>query len=94
MKRGQAVAVCHDGKWGRRVKGEVIETRRGHHIKVRFEHCDAGVVEFWCRINRVIRYRKRQGCIVWSARPKYFAGWVDIDWFCPWYVIHPWKETK
>lgn len=36
MKRGTKVAVCHDGKWSRMVEGVVVDTRRGHHIKVSF----------------------------------------------------------
>ena len=90
MKRGTPVAVCHDGKWGRRIKGEVVETRNGHHIKVRFEHGTCGVVEFWCRYDAPIRYRKRSGCITWSKRPKRYSGWADIEWFCPWFVIYKW----
>lgn len=37
MKVGQEVAVCYDGKYGRRVKGVVIKQHNGHHITVRFE---------------------------------------------------------
>jgi hypothetical protein len=74
MKRGNKVAVCHDGKWVRRVVGEVIATRRGHHIKVRFLHPENGSpVEFWAR-----KLPKEYSC---------FGGWADIDWFYPWYSV-------
>lgn len=80
MKRGDSVAVCHDGKWGRRVQGEVVATRKGHHLKVRFPHPDDGTpVEFWAR--------RRPG------RRVYFAGWADISYFCPWYAVRPWPKA-
>lgn len=52
MKRGQKVAVCYDGKWGRRVPGIVTGTRNGHHIRVRFvPYCseDEKELEAWFR---------------------------------------------
>jgi len=59
MKRGKTVAVCYDGKSGRRVPGVVTETRRGHHIKVRFKPWgvdEAPEVEAWFRRDRPRRY--------------------------------------
>lgn len=97
MKRGTVVAVCHDGKWGRRVKGEVVATRRCHHILVRFPHPETNEpVEFWARRVPPIRYRKVKidGCItrIQIKRAAYFCGWADIDWFCPWYAVHKWND--
>lgn len=80
MKRGTKVAVCHDGKWGRRVQGEVIATRNGHHIKVSFPHPETGeLVELWAR--RM------------SGKYGHFGGWAPIDWFCPWYSVYKWRDN-
>lgn len=100
MKRGTVVAVCHDGKWGRRVKGEVIGTRRGHHILVRFPHPETDdPVEFWARRRPAVRRMKtvrRSAGFTMSTFKRYvsFAGWADIDWFCPWYAVYPWSEEE
>ena len=100
MKRGAKVAVCHDGKWSRRVEGVVVGTRRGHHIRVSFHHpgTDA-TVEFWARKIPAVRHRKerpssRYCTTVTFARPAYYGGWADIEWFCPWFSVHPWKDEK
>ena len=86
MKRGKKVAVCHDGKWGRKVQGEVVATRRGHHIKVSFPRPESGEpVEFWARKMPTIRHS--------GKRYAYFGGWADIDWFCPWYAVHKWPSS-
>ena len=37
MKRGDKVFVCYDGKWGRRVVGEVLATAQTSRIQVRFQ---------------------------------------------------------
>lgn len=100
MKRGDKVAVCHDGKWGRRVLGEVVATRNGHHIKVAFPHPENdSVVEFWARKEKPVRYqqiKQRNGyCkIICLKSYTYFGGWADIDWFSPWYSVHKWKESN
>ena len=98
MKRGTLVAVCHDGKWGRRVQGEVVGTRNGHHILVRFPNPEDGTnVEFWARLNRPIRKRRVRETEYYIAvqpkRPKYFSGWADIDYFCPWFAVYPWPTN-
>lgn len=72
MKRGMKVAVCYDGKYGRRVPGIVTATRRGHHIKVRFipyASEDNTEVESWFRI-------KRSKC---NGQRKYFGGWARYE---------------
>lgn len=97
MKRGQKVAVCHDGKYSRAVLGEVVETRKNHHIKVRFPHPETGLpVEFWARKIPTIRYRRvigsKYGDIVYLKKYAHFAGWADIDWFSPWYSVHKWRD--
>ena len=95
MKRGTKVAVCHDGKWGRRVQGEVIATRNGHHIKVSFPHPETGnPVEFWARRRPAIRKSRNKppSCLYWGKHYAWFAGWADIDYFCPWFSVSKWKE--
>ena len=88
MKLGDKVAVCHDGKWGRRVAGTVIATRNGHHIKVAFPHPSADhIVEFWVRKTSTVHYRLTK-----VKNYSHFTGWADIDWFCPWYSVYKWKE--
>lgn len=97
MKRGAKVAVCHDGKWGRRVQGEIIATRQGHHVQVRFPHPETGEpVEFWARKNRTIRrtIRRKGSCISTGKRYAYFSGWADIAWWYPWYAVHPWPAGE
>lgn len=97
MKRGTIVAVCQDGKWSRRVKGEVIATRQGHHIKVRFPHPDTNEpVEFWARKSRTVRYmRKRPGSVfTYRTRYRFFGGWAEIDTFCPWYSVVKWPKSE
>lgn len=96
MKRGTKVAVLHDGKWGRMVQGEVVATRKGHHIKVCFPHPESGeLVEFWARKMPTIRRSRNKppSCIHYGKRYAYFGGWADIDWFCPWYAVHKWPNS-
>ena len=83
MKIGTQVAVCHDGKWGRRVEGVVIGTRRGHHIKVKFLSRDGQHQEFWARVIPTTHK--------WSNY-KHFGGWVNTDDWCPWYAVYKWKK--
>jgi hypothetical protein len=97
MKRGIAVAVCHDGKWGRRVKGVVIGTRKGSFIKVRFPHpADDTPVEAWFRVIPTIHHRQvkrsRWGATITGKNYKHFGGWVDIQWFCPWFAVYKWPR--
>lgn len=90
MKRGTKVWVCHDGKFSRRVEGEVVATRNGHHIKVSFPHPeDDSPVEFWARRKPAVRYcrNKPPSCIFWDKRPVSWGGWADIDWLFPWYSV-------
>jgi hypothetical protein len=69
MKRGAKVYVCHDGKYGRRVQGDVVATRNGHHILVGFEHPACGYVEFWARRRTTNKQRPYTS----------FCGWADIE---------------
>jgi hypothetical protein len=99
MKRGTVVAVCHDGKWGRRVKGVVVETRKGHHIKVKFPNPASETeeeVEFWARRSPAVRHERRKpgSCIIYSKRPVTFGGWADIEYFCPWFAVSKWREEN
>jgi len=92
MKYGDEVAVCYDGKWGRRVKGKVIKTHNGHHITVRHPlYADEGVVE--TRFRRKDRGR--------YARKRIFSGWVrHSDALMPmlfgapgdWYSVVKWRD--
>jgi hypothetical protein len=88
MKINDVVAVCHDAKWGRRVKGVVVKTRNGHHIKVAFTTEDGKAIEFWAR--------KRDDSTRYARGAKYykFGGWVDIDYFSPWFGVYKWEDTK
>lgn len=91
------MAVCHDGKWGRRVKGVVVDTRKGHHVKIKFPNPENGSdVEFWARIIPTIRYKRKKvnSCIVHLGLYKHFAGWADIDYFCPWFSVYKWNEDS
>lgn len=99
MKTGQKVAVCHDGKYSRRILGEIVKTRNGHHIKVRFPNPETGFpVEFWARKIPAVRYKKTQErkyvTMIYSKKYAYFAGWANIDWFSPWYSIEKWEEQS
>jgi hypothetical protein len=94
MKRGNTVAVCYDGKWGRRVKGEVIATCKGHKILVRFPEWgkEHKIIEHWFKVKR----RK----IKYGGPRKYFAGWVPVErslmqilFGVPgdWYAVYKWE---
>lgn len=87
MKRGQIVAVCHYGKFSRRVKGVIVATRNGHHVKVQFPHPDTGEpVEFWAR--------RRDDSTRYARNNSFYryGGWADIDKWFPWYGIYHWKD--
>lgn len=87
MKIGQVVAVCHDGKWGRRVKGVVTGTQRGLYITVQFQNPNTGEpIEFKAR-RRDDNTRRRR-----SQQHYKYGGWVDIDYFFPWYGVYTWKD--
>lgn len=97
MKIGKTVAVCHDGKWGRRVKGTVVGTKNGYRIKVRFRNPDTGEdVEFWFRKRPTIHYRKEvflRECfsVIYMECYAHYDGWVDINWFMPYFSVHKWR---
>ena len=93
MKRGDIVAVCYDGKWGRRVKGEVIATRKGSRILVRFPEWanEDNIIEHWFKVRRL--HTK------FGGPRKNYGGFVNVDksimrglfgmpgdWYCVW----PW----
>lgn len=102
MKIGQLVAICHDGKWGRRVQGVVIATRRGHHIKVQFPHPvdDRTPVEFWVRKEPSVRHQRTKRRPGWNNHSvdlknyRSYSGWADIDYFCPWYRVYKWPKGE
>ena len=85
MKRGTIVAVCQDGKWSRRVKGVIIGTDRGNRIKVKFTYGDHEY-EYWFR-----KQPRKHG-----ARPckLHFAGWTEVDTFCPWFSVWKWEQRE
>lgn len=93
MKRGTFVAVCHDGKWGRRVKGVVVATRQGHHVQVKCVIDDEEVL-FWARRRPAIRHlrRARNSFMSFYKRPVSYAGWAEIDTFIPWYAVYRWED--
>lgn len=95
-KSGTEVAVCHDGKWGRRVKGVIVKTNKGHRVLVRFTPPgESEAVEFWAKRRPAIRHRatKRGSCVSYGKRKVSFAGWANVDTFCPWYAVHPWPDS-
>lgn len=94
MKRGDFVAVCYDGKWSRRVKGEVIATRKGSRILVRFpEYANPdNIIEHWFPVRRL--------ATIWGGPRKNYAGFVQVDksimkglFGMPgdWYSVWPWN---
>lgn len=94
MKRGQKVAVCQDGKWGRAVAGVITKTHNGNRIKVKFsvntsinnsDNWQVTEVEHWFRASR--RSSK------YGGMRKLFSGWCDIPGtWCPWYSVIPIKR--
>ena len=96
MKRGQTVAVCYDGKWGRRVKGVVIATKQSR-ICVRFNlWSDPAVqVTHWFHARR--KGRK------YGGPSKRHAGFVPVDDSLmqklgigpgDWYAIYKWRDQQ
>ena len=96
LKRGMAVAVCYDGKWGRRMKGEVIRTDRGSRVLVRFplwaEETET-VVEHWFKRRRADLDPQRQ----------YFGGYVPREFSVmkhffgmpgDWYAVYRWPASE
>ncbi len=95
MKRGQKVAVCQDGKWGRAVVGTVTKTHNGNRILVKFpvtlfldnEECKVVEVEHWLKMN--------SRCTKYGGARKVFSGWCDIpNAWCPWYLVVPLKKMR
>ena len=93
MKRGDHVAVCYDGKWGRRVKGEVIATRKGSRILVRFPEWanEENIIEHWFPVRKLGSK--------WGGPRKNYAGFVQVEksimrglFGMPgdWYSVWPW----
>ena len=72
LKRGMAVAVCYDGKYGRRVKGEVIRTDRGSRVLVRFP--------LWAdETDTVIEHWFKREHAQWNPQRQYFGGYVPRE---------------
>lgn len=93
MKRGDFVAVCYDGKWGRRVKGQVIATRKGSRVLVRFPEYanDTNILEHWFPVRKL---KTKFG-----GPRKNYAGFVQVEksimrnmFGMPgdWYSVWPW----
>lgn len=90
MKRGQKVHVCHDGKWGRRVLGEVVQQHNGHHITVRFTpRGETEPLTFKARRRKRIAFERRRGCITYLSRPTSWCASASDGW---WYSI--WAASK
>lgn len=95
MKRGKFVAVCYDGKYSRRVKGEVLRTNKSR-ILVRFPEFVSGtIVEHW--------FHQRRRPAKYGGPRKYYAGFVPvvpnslmfglgITDIGDWYRIYSWKD--
>jgi hypothetical protein len=93
MKVGQKVFVCHDSKWGRRVVGRVVQQHCGHHITVEFDAAGETVTGKF-RVANAIRYRKVRGMSTFLKRRKRYEGWLDIDYFCPWFAVYPYSSAQ
>lgn len=54
------------------------------------------IPEFWARWHNTIHYdrKKSNSCISYVKRYGYFAGWANIDWFCPWFKISKWSDEE
>lgn len=97
MKYGDKVAVCYDGKLGRRVPGIVTKTRNGHHIRVRFTPYlsdDNQPVEAWFRVDNIAEFG--------FGKRKRFCGWAQYDGMLmpmlmgfkgDWYSVWKWKKN-
>ena len=94
MKRGNFVAVCYDGKWGRRVKGEVIATRKGSRILVRFPEYanEDNIIEHWFKVRKLPTK--------FGGPRKNYGGFVQVEksimrglFGMPgdWYTVWPWN---
>lgn len=99
MKIGTKVAVCYDGKWGRRVPGQVVGTKNGYKIRVRFCEWaseDPNTIEHWFKIKR----RPSR----WGGPRRYFAGYVPVEqptvmtalFGMPgdYYAVYPWRDLE
>lgn len=72
MKRGDRVYVCYDGKWGRRVVGEVLATKQTSRVQVKFQEyaSDRQLTHWFRRRSRPKRY---------GGRPHYYGGFVPVE---------------
>ena len=78
------------------MKGTIVKNNKGHQILVRFTpEGENAPVEFWAKRRPAIRYmsNKRGSCLYYLKRKVSFAGWADVDTFCPWYSVIPWEPT-
>lgn len=77
MKRGDKVWVCQDGKFNRRVEGEVVKTRQVHHVCVQFtlevEDGNQLTCSFWARMSPPT-----------SEGYKTYSGWAEHEWVGGW----------
>jgi hypothetical protein len=98
MKVGKEVWVCHDGKWGRRVKGIILARRKCHHIKILFtpESMD-DPVEFWARRRPKVSFNQNsRGSYIHHGKrsPNTYGGWADIDMWAPWFSVYEYKKSE
>ena len=71
MRRGDKVFVCYDGKFSRRVVGEVLATKQTSRIQVRFkEYTGDAELTHW--------FRKRSRPKRYGGRPYYYGAYVPI----------------
>ena len=94
MKRGQPVAVCYDGKWGRRVRGEVVAADAGS-ITVVFQR--------WASDDKktvIHKFRRRSNGKKFGGLPHYHGGFIPAEdsvmvglFGMPgeWYSVFKWK---
>ncbi len=95
MRYGDEVAVCYDGKWGRRVKGRVLCGKKGTMILVEFQQRgEETILQHWFR-------RRRGGKNTLGGKQYYFGGFVPVDGSLmrslfgtpgDWYSVWKWEE--
>ena len=72
FKVGETVAVCYDGKWGRRQEGLVVANCKGRRALVVFDtYVDNEPKVHWFRVKN---YGRR-----WGGRGKKIAGYVPVE---------------
>lgn len=100
MKRGQKVWVCYDGKFSRRVEGEILSVKP-HGILVRFEEWGSDEVNIITHLFRTrnknrgkkdywsyVPVNKSLMNMLWGAYGDYYRVMDQRDWNAYWDMRH------